>query len=63
MINEREKRYHQDHAFHAIVDVMRAYMKTHHMTPAELKDAVLFATLLELSTMMAPPAWMRSDEY
>jgi hypothetical protein len=57
-MDDLRERYRNDATFHACVDYARRLMREHHMTPVELKDAVLLATFIELERSPTPPAWL-----
>jgi len=58
-VRDLEQRYLNDPVFHAIVDQIRHFMREQHQTPTELKDAVLYAAMIEISRMPHPPEWMK----
>lgn len=41
-----EKRYHNDNAFHIVVDTLQSAIMEMHLSPSEVRDAAMFAAYL-----------------
>ncbi len=58
-----DQKYMHDNTFRRVVDAMRSILSTYHVTPGELREAVIVAATMHENENIRPLFIARTDEY